>query len=58
MKEGTAVFDSDRMEDLQYSTEKQILDRKSARIKAANLAPETTEYLFIRHERRKRVCGK
>ena len=38
MKEGAAVFDPDRIEDLQFSTEKQIMDRKSARIKAVDLA--------------------
>lgn len=38
MKEGAAVFGPDRIEDLQFSTEKQIMDRKSARIKAVDLA--------------------
>ncbi len=32
------MFNPDRLEDLQFSTEKQIMDRKSARIKAINLA--------------------
>lgn len=32
------AFDPNRVEDLQYSTEKQIMDRKSARIKAVDLA--------------------
>lgn len=35
---GGTVFDPNRIEDLQYSTEKQIMDRKSARIKAIDLA--------------------
>ena len=37
-KEATAVFDPNKIEDLQFSTEKQIMDRKSARIKAVDLA--------------------
>lgn len=32
------MFDPNRIEDLQYSTEKQIMDRKSARIRAVDLA--------------------
>ena len=32
------MFDPNRIEDLQYSTEKQIMDRKSARIRAIDLA--------------------
>lgn len=32
------MFNPDRIEDLQYSTEKQIMDRKSAKIKAVDLA--------------------
>ena len=32
------MFDPDKIEDLQFSTEKQIMDRKSARIKAMTLA--------------------
>lgn len=32
------MFDPNKIEDLQYSTEKQIMDRKSARIKAVDLA--------------------
>ena len=34
MKEGAVVFDPNKIKDLLFSTEKQILDRKSARIKA------------------------
>ena len=33
-----AVFDPNKIEDLQFSTEKQIMDRKSARIKAVDVA--------------------
>ena len=33
-----AVFDPNKIEDLQFSTEKQTLDRKSARIRAVDLA--------------------
>lgn len=32
------MFDPNKIEDLQYSTEKQIMDRKSARIRAVDLA--------------------
>ncbi len=32
------MFDPDKIEDLQFSTEKQIMDRKSARIRAVDLA--------------------
>ena len=32
------MFDPDKLEDLQFSTEKQILERKSARVKAVDLA--------------------
>ena len=32
------MFDPNKIEDLQFSTEKQIMDRKSARIKAVDLA--------------------
>lgn len=32
------MFDPNKIEDLPFSTEKQILDRKSARIKAVDLA--------------------
>lgn len=32
------MFDPERIEDLQYCTEKQFIDRKSARIKAADFA--------------------
>lgn len=38
MKEGAVVFDPNKIKELQFSTEKQILDRKSARIKAVDLA--------------------
>lgn len=32
------MFNPNKLEDLQFSTEKQILERKSARIKAVDLA--------------------
>lgn len=32
------MFDPNKIEDLQYSTEKQIMDSKSARIRAVDLA--------------------
>ena len=32
------MFDPNKIEDLRYSTEKQIMDRKSARIRAVDLA--------------------
>ena len=32
------MFDPNKIEDLQYSTEKQIMDRKSARIRTVDLA--------------------
>ena len=32
------VFDPNKIEDLQFSTEEQTLDRKSARIRAVDLA--------------------
>ena len=38
MKEGAIVFDPNRIEELQFSTEKQILDRKSAGFKAVDLS--------------------
>lgn len=33
------MFNPNNIEDLQFSTERQILDRKSARIRAIDLAP-------------------